>query len=53
MTLILLAYIDPNAGGPIAQLLVPMFVGVGAVWVLFKEKIRTALKHFRRFRATE
>ncbi len=51
MSLFFVAYIDPNAGGPIVQLLVPMFVALGALWVLFKQKVVAGLKRvFGRFR---
>jgi hypothetical protein len=51
MTPIPLAYIDPNSGGLIMQLLFPIFVAVGAAWVFCKQKITNALKQIlRRFR---
>jgi len=31
-------YIDPNAGGWLFQMLFPIFVAIGGVWMLVKKK---------------
>lgn len=33
------AYIDPNAGGWLFQLLFPVFVALGATWLMFKSHL--------------
>lgn len=37
------AYVDPNAGGILFQILFPVLVAIAAVWAVFKEKLRTLL----------
>ena len=33
------AYIDPNAGGWLFQLLFPLLVAIGGVWTIFRHRI--------------
>lgn len=33
------AYIDPNAGGLLAQILTPLFLVLGIAWTAFRRKI--------------
>ncbi|MES2353781.1 MAG: hypothetical protein V4568_05115 [Pseudomonadota bacterium] len=33
------AYIDPNAGGFLFQLLFPVLVAIGGVWTVFRQRI--------------
>jgi hypothetical protein len=35
----LLAYIDPNAGGWLFQMLFPVFVAIGGVWIVLRKKL--------------
>ena len=34
-----LAYIDPNAGGWIFQLIFPVFVAIGGAWLVLRRKV--------------
>jgi hypothetical protein len=34
-----LAYIDPNAGGWLFQMLFPVFVAIGGVWMVLRKKL--------------
>jgi uncharacterized iron-regulated membrane protein len=43
-----LAYVDPNAGGWLFQLLFPLIVAVGGVWALFKAGIHRVFDRLRR-----
>ena len=43
------AYVDPNTGGMLMQMLVPVFVAIGAAWIFLKDKISDAFTRvFRR-----
>lgn len=43
------AYIDPNAGGSLFQLLFPVYVAICGVWIVIKKKLpRLLLLKFRR-----
>jgi hypothetical protein len=43
------AYIDPNAGGSLFQLLFPLYVAICGVWIVFKKKLTgLRLPKFRR-----
>lgn len=34
------AYVDPNAGGILFQILFPVLMAIAAVWAVFREKLR-------------
>lgn len=46
------AYIDPNAGGWLYQMLLPMLIAIAGAWAVLREKIRMYLsalaERFRR-----
>jgi len=42
------AYIDPNAGGWLFQLLFPLLVAIGAGWALLRQRISAAIDKLRR-----
>jgi hypothetical protein len=45
------AYIDPNAGGILFQILTPLFIVIVAFWVFLKQKVKAAWTRIRsRFR---
>lgn len=33
------AYIDPNAGGWLFQMLFPVFIAIGGIWTAFRQRI--------------
>jgi hypothetical protein len=39
-----IAYIDPNAGGWLFQLLFPVFVAIGGAWMVFRKKLSAIRK---------
>ena len=46
---IILAYIDPNSGGLLFQLLAAAFVLVSGLFLFFSSQIKMAFARFRRF----
>ena len=47
-----LAYVDPNLGGWLAQLLFPVLVALGGVWIVVRNRVRSLWRRvFRRGKA--
>jgi len=42
------AYIDPNAGGFLFQLLFPLVIAVVGAWTVFRQRIGAVLNRLRR-----
>lgn len=38
------AYIDPNAGGWLFQLLFPVFTAIGGAWIVFRKRVKALLE---------